>query len=157
MANKGFLFAIFSRKVKSHAVESQIIFLVWPCLNHLQKKITQLISCKSLMIQSVSLPVQYLRILAGHIYVLSVSAKKKIKKKNAQVIQLLRIFKKIYLREKNILLFKKESTFLLNKKVIFVFYTIFKLDFITQIIYCIYYPQMSVFSSHNFLCSYISL
>ena len=32
---------------------------------------------------------------------------------------------------------KKKSNVSLNKKVIFVFHTIFKLDFITQIIYCI--------------------
>ena len=153
MANKGFLFAIFSRKIKSHAAESQIIFLVWPCLNHLQKKITQLISCKSLMIQSVSFTSAIFETFArAYLCVICLS-----KKKNAEVIQFLRIFKKICLREKNIFLFKKKSIFLLNKIVIFVFYTIFKLDFITQIIYCIYYPQMSVFSSHTFLCSYISL
>ena len=37
----------------------------------------------------------------------------------------------------------------LNKKVIFVFHTIFKLDFITQIIYCIIFSY--------FFCSLISV
>ena len=37
----------------------------------------------------------------------------------------------------------------LNKKVIFVFHTIFKLDFITQIIYCIIFSY--------FCCSLISV
>ena len=50
---------------------------------------------------------------------------------------------------------KKKSNDSLNKKVIFVFHTIFNLDFIT-IIYC-YYPQMTVFSFHTFFCSLISV
>ena len=35
--NKGFLFATSSRKIKSHAVESQITFFVWPCLSLTEK------------------------------------------------------------------------------------------------------------------------
>ena len=50
---------------------------------------------------------------------------------------------------------KKESNVSLNKKVIFVFHTIFNLDFITII--CCYYPQMTVFSFHTFFCSLISV
>ena len=50
---------------------------------------------------------------------------------------------------------KKKSNVSLNKKVIFVFHTIFKLDFIMQIIYCIIhrslYPLFILF-----LFSYIS-
>ena len=43
---------------------------------------------------------------------------------------------------------RKNSNVSLNKKVIFVFHTIFKLDFITQIIYCII---------HRCLCSHFIL
>ena len=51
--NKGFLFATSRQKVESHVEESQTTLLVWPCLNHLQKNITQLIT-SFLIIQSVS-------------------------------------------------------------------------------------------------------
>ena len=36
----------------SHVVESQIALLVWPCLNHLQKNIAELITWSFLIIQS---------------------------------------------------------------------------------------------------------
>ena len=50
---------------------------------------------------------------------------------------------------------RKKSNVSLNKKVIFVFHTIFKLDFITQIIYCIIHRCLySLFIL--FLLSYIS-
>ena len=51
-------------------------------------------------------------------------------------------------RIKDILCLKKKRNVSLNQKVIFVFHTIFKLNFMTQIIYCIY-PQKSVFCFHT--------
>ena len=56
---------------------------------------------------------------------------------------------------KYIFAYKKNRNVSLNKKVIFVFHMILKLNFIRQIIY-FYYPQMSVFSFHTF-CSLISV
>ena len=60
-------------------------------------------------------------------------------KKNAEVIKFLRILKKYVSENKLLFCSRKKSNVLLNKKVIFVFHTIFKLDFMTQIIYCIIY------------------
>ena len=52
------------------------------------------------------------------------------------------------LRIKYILVQEREAMFRLIKKVIFDFYTILKLDFITQIIYCIIHRCL--FSFHTF-------
>ena len=38
--NRGFLFATFSREIKSHVVESQITLLVCPCLSPTEKQHT---------------------------------------------------------------------------------------------------------------------
>ena len=54
MVTKGFSFATSSQKIKSPVVESEITLLVWPCLNHLQKNIAQLIALTFLVIQSLS-------------------------------------------------------------------------------------------------------
>ena len=59
------------------------------------------------------------------------------KKKNAEVIKFLGILKKYFSENKIYFCSRKKSNVSLNKKAIFVFHTIFKLDFITQIIYCI--------------------
>ena len=67
-------------------------------------------------------------------FLVSVSAKKK---KNAEVIKFLGILKKYFSENKIYFCSRKKSNVSLNKKAIFVFHTIFKLDFITQIIYCI--------------------
>ena len=69
-------------------------------------------------------------------------------KKNAEVIKFLGILKKYVSENKIQFSSKKKSNVSLNKKVIFVFHTIFKLDFITQIIYCII---------HRYLCSHFIL
>ena len=76
-------------------------------------------------------------------------------KKNAEAIKFLGILKKYISKNEIYFCLKKIINVLLNEKVIFVFYTIFKLDFIMQIIYCIY-PQMSVFPFQTSLFSYIS-
>ena len=79
--NKGFLFATSSQKIKSHVVESQITLLVWPCLNHLQKNIAQLITCSFLMIQSASFTSAAFEAFseAYPFFLVSASAKKKKK------------------------------------------------------------------------------
>ena len=58
-------------------------------------------------------------------------------KKNAEVIKFLGILKKYVSENKIYFCSRKKSNVSLNKKVIFVFHTIFKLDFITQFIFCI--------------------
>ena len=58
-------------------------------------------------------------------------------KKNAEAIKFLEILKKYVSKNKIYFCLKKKRNVPLNKKVCFVFQTIFKLDFITQIIYCI--------------------
>ena len=76
-------------------------------------------------------------------------------KKNAEVIKFLGFLKKYVSENKIYFCSRKKSNVSLNKKVIFVFHTIFKLDFITQIIYCIIHRCLC---SHFivFLLSYIS-
>ena len=56
-------------------------------------------------------------------------------KKNAKAIEFLGILKKYFSKNKKYFCLKKKINVLLNKKVIFVFHTIFKLDFMTQIIF----------------------
>ena len=132
--NKGFLFATSSRKIKSHVVESQITLLVWPCLNHLQKNIAQLITWSFLVIQSVSFTSAAFEAFAETYLCFLVSASK------------------IYLCLKK----KNKSNVSLNKKVIFVFHTIFNFDFIMQIIYFINHRCLySLFIL--FFCSLISV
>ena len=77
-------------------------------------------------------------------------------KKNAEVIKVLGKLKKYVSESKIYFCLRKKSNVSLNKKVIFVFHTIFKLDFITHIIYCIICRYLY---SHLilFLFSYISL
>ena len=69
-------------------------------------------------------------------------------KKNAEVIKFLGFLKKYVSENKIYFCSRKKSNVSLNKKVIFVFHTISKLDFITQIIYCII---------HRCLCSHFIL
>ena len=76
---------------------------------------------------------QHLRLLLRHIYVFYYLSRKK----NAEVIKFLEILKKYIPENKIYFCSRKKRNVLLNKNVIFVFHTIFKLDFIMQIIYCI--------------------
>ena len=76
-------------------------------------------------------------------------------KKNAEVIKFLGILKKYVSKNKIYFCSRKKSNVSLNKKVIFVFHTIFKLDFIMQIIYCIIHRCTWVLISYIF-CSLIS-
>ena len=134
--NKGFLFATSSRKIKSHVVEDQMTLLVGPCLNHLyiQKNIAQLITGSFLMIQSVSFTSTAFEAFAETFLCFLVSA---LEKKNSEVIKFSGILKKYVSQNKIYFCSRKKSNVSLNKKVIFVFHTIFKLNFIMQIIYCI--------------------
>ena len=76
-------------------------------------------------------------------------------KKNAEVIKFLGILKKYVSENKIYFCSRKKSNVSLNKKVIFVFHTIFKLGFITQIIYCIIHRCLH---SHFILfCSLVSV
>ena len=70
-----------------------------------------------------------------------------ISKKIAEVIKFLGISKKYVSENKIDFCSRKKSNVSLNKKIIFVFHKIFKLDFITLIIYCII--QRCVFSFHT--------
>ena len=67
------------------------------------------------------------------------------REKNVEVIKFLGILKNYVFKNKILFCSRKKNNFSLNKKVTFVFYTIFKLDFITQIIYSII---------HRCLCSH---
>ena len=109
---------------------------------HLQKNNTQLIAWSFLMTQSVSFTSQRLKLsflvdeCRGYcrgIYTFLVSA---LAKKNAEAIKFLGILKKYVSKNEIYFYLKKKSNILFNKKDIFVFHTVFKLVFITQIIYC---------------------
>ena len=78
---------------------------------------------------------------------MSASAKK--------IAEAIGILKKYVSKSKINFCLKKKSNVLLNKKVIFVFHTIFKLDFITQIIYCIIHRCL--YSLFILFCSLISV
>ena len=127
--------------------------LAWPCLNHLQKNIAQLITWSFLLIQLARFTSAAFEAFAEAYLCFIVSASAK---KNAEVIKFLGILKKYVSKNKTYFCSRKKSNVSLNKKVIFVFHTIFKLDFITQIIYCIIHRCLC---SHFilFLFSYISL
>ena len=104
------------------------------------------------MIQSVSFTSAAFEAFAEAYLCFLVSASAK---KNAEVIKFLGILKKYVSENKIYFCSRKKSNVSLNKKVIFVFHTIFKLDFITQIIYCIIHRCLySLFIL--FLFSYIS-
>ena len=97
------------------------------------------------MIQSVSFTSAAFEAFAEAYLCFLVSASAK---KNAEVIKFLGILKKYVSKNKIYFCSRKKSNVSLNKKVIFVFHTIFKLDFITQTIYCII---------HRCLCSHFIL
>ena len=110
----------------------------WYCLfghvYNLQKNNAQLITWSFLMIQSVSFTSAAFEAFAEAYLCFLVSASAK---KNAEVIKFLGILKKYVSENKINFWSKKKSNVSLNKKVIFVFHKIFKLDFIKQVIYCV--------------------
>ena len=111
-------------------MESQITLLIWSCSNHLQKNIAQLITW--------SISKFYQCSIWGFCWSIFMFFSICLGKKIADVIKFLGISQKKYVSENKIYFCsRKKSNVSLNKKVIFVFHTIFKLDFITQIIYWI--------------------
>ena len=111
----------------------------WYCLfghvYNLQKNNAQLITWSFLMIQSVSFTSAAFESFAeGYLCFFSICL---AKKKNAKAIKFLGILKKYVSKNKLHFCLKNKSNVSLNKKVIFVFHKIFKLDFIKQVIYCV--------------------
>ena len=104
------------------------------------------------MIQSVSFTSAAFEAFAEAYLCFLVSASAK---KNAEVIKFLGILKKYVSKNKIYFCSRKKSNVSLNKKVIFVFHTIFKLDFITQIIYCI--THRCLYSLFILFCSLVSV
>ena len=150
MVNKGFLFATSNRNIKSHVVESQIILLFWPCLSLAEKHHT----INHVIIFNDSVSKFYQCSIRGFCRGISMFFSICLGKKNAEVIKFLGILKKYVSKNKIYFCSRKESNVSLNKKVIFVFHTIFKLDFIMHIIYCIIHICLC---SHFILfCSLIS-
>ena len=76
-------------------------------------------------------------------------------KKYAEVIKFLGILKKYVSENKIYFCSRKKINVLLNKKVIFIFHTIFNLDFVMQIIYCIIHRCL--YSLFLLFCSLISV
>ena len=107
---------------------------------HLHKNNAQLITWSFLMIQLVSFTSAAFEAFAEAYlcFLVSTSAKK------SWGNWILRNLKKYVSKSKTYLCLKRKSNVSLNKKVVTVFHTIFKLDFITQINYCII---------HRCLCS----
>ena len=141
--NEGFLVVTSSQKIKSHVAESQITSLVWPCLSLTEKQNT--VNRMIIFNDSVSKFYQsafeisfssrrMLRLLPRQICVFQYLPRPK---KNAESIKFLGILKKYVSKNEIYFCLKNKSNTLFNKKGIFVFHTIFKLVFITQIIYCI--------------------
>ena len=77
------------------------------------------------------------------------------KKKNAEGIKFLGILKKYISKNKMYFCLKKKRNVPLNKKANFVFHTIFKLDFITQIVDCIIHRCL--YSLFKPFCSLMSV
>ena len=152
--NKDFLFATSSRKIKNDVVESQITLIFWPCLNDLKKNMAQLIIRSFLMIQYLSFTSAAFEVFAEAYLSFLVSALAKIK--NAGIIKFLGISKK-YVSENEIFFgSRKKINFSLNNKVSFKLEIhFFKLDLVTQIIYCIIHRCLCFHSILFF--SYISL
>ena len=149
--NKGFLFGTSCQKIKNHVVESQITLLVWPCLSLTEKQCT----INHMIIFNDSISKFYQCSIWGFCRGISMFFSICLAKKNAEVIKFLGFLKKYVSENKIYFCSRKKSNVSLNKKVIFVFHTIFKLDFITQIIYCIIHRCLySLFIL--FLFSYIS-
>ena len=104
-------------------MESQLTLLVWPCLSLTEKQRT-INHMIILMIQSVSFTSGALEAFAEAYVCFLVSASAN---KIAVPIKLLGILKKYVSKGKIYFCLKKKSNVSLNKKVIFVFHTIFKL------------------------------
>ena len=142
--NKDFLFATSIREIKSQVLESQITLLVWSCLTMFKSLTEKHRTINHMIIFNDSISKFYQCSIWGFCRGISMFFSICLAKKNAEVIKFLGFLKKYVSENKIYFCSRKKSNVSLNKKVIFVFHTIFKLDFITQIIYCII---------HRCLCS----
>ena len=144
--SKDFLFATSTEKIKSHVVESQIALLVWPYLSLTEKQHTD----NRMIIFNDSISMFYQSAFEISLGSRQISTLLSIclGKKNAEAIKFLGIFKEYVPKSEIYFCLKKISNVSFNKKGIFAFHTIFKLVFITQIIYCVI---------HRCLCSLIIL
>ena len=132
-------------------MESQITLLVWPCLSLTEKQWT----INHMIIFNDSISKFYQCSIWGFCRGISMFFSICLGKKKCWGKEILRNLKKYVSENKMYFCSRKKGNVLLNKKVIFVFHTIFKLDFITQIIYCIIHRCLySLFIL--FLFSYIS-
>ena len=114
--------------------------LVWPCLSLTEKQHT--INQMTIFNDSVSKFNQCS--ISGFCWGISMIFSVCLgRKKNEEAIKFLRILKRYVSKNKIYFCFKKKGNVSLIKKAIFVFHTIFKLDFITQIIYWIN-PSLTV-------------
>ena len=132
MIHKCQTFSIFYRKMSDVRRLFRSLFFVWSCLSHLQKNIVQLITRSFLMIQSVSFTSAA---FGGFCQGISMFFSICVNRKNAEVIKFFGILKKYVSENKIYFCSRKESNVLLIKKFIFVFHTIFKLDFIMLLLF----------------------
>ena len=139
--NRGFLFATSRRKIESHVVECQITLLVWPCLSLPEKQRT----INHMIIFNDSISKFYQCSIRGFCRGISMFFSIYLTKKNAEAIKFLGLLKKYVSKNKIYFCLKKKSHVSPNKKVIFFFQPIFKLDFIMQIIYCTIHRCLSMF------------
>ena len=121
-----------SQNGQTHFAASFLNF-IWSCSNHLQKSIAKSVTWSFLMIRSVSFTSATFEAFAEAYLCFLVPALAK----NAEVIKFLGILKNYVTENEIYFCSRKKSNVSLNKKVLFVFHTIFKHDFIMQIIYCI--------------------
>ena len=141
-----------SQNGQTHFAASFLNF-IWSCSNHLQKSIAQSVTWSFLMIRSVSFTSAAFEVFAEAYHMFFSIC---LAKKNGEVIKFLGILKNYVSKNRNYFCSRKKSNVLLNKKVISVFHTIFKLNLITQIIYCIIHKCLcshfliSLFSYTNF-------
>ena len=114
-------------------MESQITLLVWPYLSLTEKQR----AINHMMVFNDSVSKFYQCSIRGFCKVISMFHNICLSKRNAEAIKFLEILKKYVFKNKIYFCLKKKSNASLNKKVIFVFHAISKVDFITQIICCI--------------------
>ena len=112
-------------------MESQITLLVWPCLSLSEKQCT----INYMIIFNDSVSKFYQCSIRGFCRVIPFFFSICLGEKKCGGNKFFVILKKYVSKNKIYFCLKKKSNFSLNKKN-FVFHTIFKLDFITQIIYC---------------------
>ena len=140
--NKGILFAISNRRIKSYAVESQLTLLVWPYSRLPEKQCT----INRMITFNDSVSKFYHSCIWGFWRGISMFFSICLSKKNAKAIKFLGIFKNVS-KNKIYLCLKKKSNVLFDKKVICLSH-----DFETWFYNAdhLMYSQMSVFSFYAF-------